>query len=594
VYAVSKVERIKRAILLKGTQSERADDLPLIIHWLKQMEIASIIDRELPPPHGNRKGLSYGQLSVLFLSYVVSQSDHRLCAVEPWVENHRKTLEMATGWNIGVKDATDDRLADLLSMIGSSKQQERENIALRLGQKTIRAYELPTDKARSDTTSFSVYHQPRTETESENLINFGYSKDHRPDLVQYRQMLATLDPMGLPLLGATLPGNKTDESDYLPTWRQLAKIIGHKDFLFLADSKASTWNNRGSINHEGGIYCFPLAMVKPRPKLLSQWIADSPTPVSEIYLNGEEDSEDPIGEGFEVPLGSLWWSQETQQGYRWAERWLVVCSYALQQRQLKSLWARLSKAELALEKLAQKPPQDEVILQTKVESILKRYRVKEQILTSIEKKISYQKVYQGAGRGGENRASRRVRQTTLSLTYQRCPAKISQQQSIAGWRIYVTNAEESHLSLEQAVNSYREQWQPERGFHRFKRGRLPALPIYFQDEERIRGLMFLLTIARSALAEPIALTLFTLMEFVVRRQLTQSQQSLSGLYSGNPKRTTFRPTTEQLLAAFSELTLYLYPDGSTELSSLNSLQRQILLLMKIPESIYFVPQLVPD
>ncbi|MDJ0569643.1 MAG: hypothetical protein QNJ53_11415 [Pleurocapsa sp. MO_192.B19] len=31
----------------------------------------------------------------------------------------------------------------------------------------------------------------------------------------------------------------------------------YKDFLFLADSKASTWNNRASIKHEGGIYCLP-------------------------------------------------------------------------------------------------------------------------------------------------------------------------------------------------------------------------------------------------------------------------------------------------------------------------------------------------
>ncbi|MDJ0595172.1 MAG: hypothetical protein QNJ72_35200 [Pleurocapsa sp. MO_226.B13] len=138
---------------MKGTISERADDLPLIIHWLKQMEIASIIDEELPSPHGNRKGLSYGQLSVLFLSYVVSQSDHRLCAVEPGVEKHQKTLEMATGWSIVEKDATDDRLADLLSIIGSSQPQVGENIALKLGQQTIRAHELPTDKARSDTTS---------------------------------------------------------------------------------------------------------------------------------------------------------------------------------------------------------------------------------------------------------------------------------------------------------------------------------------------------------------------------------------------------------------------------------------------------------
>ncbi len=247
--------------------------------------------------------------------------------------------------------------------------------------------------------------------------------------------------------------------------------------------------------------------------------------------------------------------------------------------------ARLSKAELALEKLANKPPKEEMVLQTKVETILKRYRVKEQISTSIEKKISYRKVYQGAGRGSKNRPSRRVRQTTLSLTYKRCEPAIAAQQLIAGWRLYVTNAHTERLTVEQAVNSYREQWQPERGFHRFKRGCLPALPIYFQDEERIRGLMFLLTIA---------LTLFTLMEFVVRRQLAATQQSLSGLYPGLPKRSTSRPTAEKLLAAFSGLTLYLYPDGSREITSLNSLQRQILHLMKIPESIYIVPQLVPD
>ena len=115
MYAGKEVQGIENPIFLKGTISARADDIPLIIHWLKQMEIASIIERELPPPHGNRKGLSYGQLSVLFLCYVVTQSDHRLCAVETWVEKHRKTLEMATGWNIGVKDATDDSLCRLIN-----------------------------------------------------------------------------------------------------------------------------------------------------------------------------------------------------------------------------------------------------------------------------------------------------------------------------------------------------------------------------------------------------------------------------------------------------------------------------------------------
>jgi hypothetical protein len=47
---------------LRGTESERADDLPVIVHWLKQMEIEKLIDQEFPSPHGNRQGLSYGQL----------------------------------------------------------------------------------------------------------------------------------------------------------------------------------------------------------------------------------------------------------------------------------------------------------------------------------------------------------------------------------------------------------------------------------------------------------------------------------------------------------------------------------------------------
>lgn len=90
-----------------------------------------------------------------------------------------------------------------------------------LSKHLVKAYELPTEKARSDTTSFSVYHQ--IEEEEASLIKFGYSKDKRPDLRQYRQMLATLDPLGMPLLGATLAGNGGDESDYLPTWRKMKR-----------------------------------------------------------------------------------------------------------------------------------------------------------------------------------------------------------------------------------------------------------------------------------------------------------------------------------------------------------------------------------
>jgi transposase len=138
---------------------------------------------------------------VLLLSYIITQADHRLCAVETWVKQHHQTLELATGWKIGDKDATDDRLADLLSVLGGAEHQAREAIESFLGQHLIRAYELPTQVARSDTTSFSVYHQPNQEVSEPDqaagpLVNFGYSKDRRPDLLQYRQMLANARSIG--------------------------------------------------------------------------------------------------------------------------------------------------------------------------------------------------------------------------------------------------------------------------------------------------------------------------------------------------------------------------------------------------------------
>ena len=71
-----------------------------------------------------------------------------------------------------------------------------------MGQHLIHAYSLPTDVARCDTTSFSVHHGPAG---TNDLLRFGHRRDHRPDLLQFKQGLGTLDPAGIPLWSETLP-----------------------------------------------------------------------------------------------------------------------------------------------------------------------------------------------------------------------------------------------------------------------------------------------------------------------------------------------------------------------------------------------------
>ena len=79
----------------------------------------------------------------------------------------------------------------------------------------------------------------------------------------------------------------------------------------------------------------------------------------------------------------------------------------------------------------------------------------------------------------------------------------------------------------------------ERGFHRFKKGGIPALPLFLRIPERIKGLMPLLTVA---------LQVLTSIEFVTRKELEGSGESISGLVPGNPKMKTDRLTAERMLS----------------------------------------------
>jgi transposase len=77
----------------------------------------------------------------------------------------------------------------------------------------------------------------------------------------------------------------------------------------------------------------------------------------------------------------------------------------------------------------------------------------------------------------------------------------------------------------------------DRGMGRLKGRPLSLTPMYSQRDDRITGLIRLPTIA---------LRVLTLLEV--------EDIPLTGLYAGNPKRATRRPTAERLLEAFQDIT----------------------------------------
>ena len=531
-------------------------------------------------PHANWEGLSYGQLAVLFLTYVLYMRTHRLSHLEDWVIAHRMVLEQITGWEIADKDATDDRLDILLDVVGEGEEQNVQ-FQRQLGQHLIQAYELPTEVARYDTTTVSVYHNPsKTDQSSEGILRFGKSKDGRSDLLLFKQGLGTLDPAGVPLLTATVPGSAADDPLYIPAWREMAQTIGHTEFLYVADCKAGALTTRGTIDYEGGHYLFPLPMTGDVPDLLSEWVFAPPVKAEPIYLEGVTDKHgEPrkVGYGF-VSEREMQVELEDGSIHQWTEQWMVTQSTAHARRQRKALRARLDKANQALKRLKPKKEERAAEFQVRAEKILHRYKVTDLINVTVEETVIHQKQYLNPGRPTPDSPYQIVEQRQLQLHRHHDIAAIKRQLRLAGWRIYVSNV---RMSLNQAVAYYRGEWLVEHGFHRFKKGSLPVSPLWIRIPKRIRGLMFLLLVALQAL---------TLLEFVAHRELNKRQEAIAGLVPGNPKMKTDHPSAERMLAQFSNLHL-LIEETDTQITAhlvetLTLLQYRILALLHIPETIY--------
>jgi len=556
---------------------QRVDDIPLILHWLKAMGVREIIDSAWQS-HGNWEHSSLGELAELFVCYVLHSLNHRLYQMEPWVAEHTKVLEVVTGRTVHIKDATDDRLGRMMKILGSDEDRSTEFMQ-KMGQNLIQAYSLPTDIARYDTTTFNVHHA--SDEDNKALLRLGHSKDHRPDLLQFKQGLGTLDPAGIPLVTHTLSGNAADDPLYLPAWRELCTVIGHREFLFIADCKAAALDTRAVIDQEGGFYLFPLPKTGDTPALLKQWVLEPPAPPQEIHLPEiVDDHGQPraLGEGFVLERSMATGSESRRQ---WRERWLIVQSKTYAEAQWKAFQKRLEKAIQELEHLKPKKNEDQGQFQARAERILRTRKVEDCITVQVEETVTHETKYLGRGRSGPNRPFQVIEKRELHLCFQRNETIIAQEFQLAGWRIYVTNTPEARMSLHDSVRYYRNEWLVERGFHRFKKGALPALPIYLQLPERIQGLMLLLTVALQAI---------TLLEYVIRRALAKQGETLAGLVPGNPKMKIARPTAERILSQFDNLHL-LVKETSAKVSGFlveepSPLQCRILELLGLSPKIY--------
>ena len=579
-------------------QSERIDDIPLLLHILVKMGVAEHIDKAYTP-HKNWRGLSVGWVTTVWLTYILSQCDHRMNHVRDWVNARRDALSKLIGQEIRETDFTDDRLGEVLRYlsVNSTWHQVESDIS----QHTIIVYDLESGPIRLDATVGQVYHDPEQHT----LFQVGRTKAGDYE-TQFKLMLGVLDPMGLPLAVDVVSGERADDALYVPMYQRIRQTLGQRGLLYVGDAKMGAIETRATIQAGGDWYLMPLAMVGETPALLDSLLDHLDTGLSmplddslrqagsrqvettKVYLpedlpgdpEQDPDPECAIAEGFETTIER----SVVFNGQRiiWTERVFCVKSFTYAETQRKGLKKRLERAEAALKALTPPPGRgrkqytDEATLMAAIDQILKRLRVEGLLDVTWERQETKKHIRAYGGRPARTETT--VRYKVMVTKNADAIAKAERR---LGFRLYATNAPLETLSLSQAVLTYRQQYIAERDFARLHGRHLGITPLYVQRDDHACGLVRLLTLA---------LRVMVMMEFLARRTLAEQSATLSGIYAGNPKRATTRPTAERLLAVFKEITLTTIglPRGLCiqHLTPLTHMQELILVSLGMSTAIY--------
>jgi transposase len=561
---------------------ERTDDIPVIIAFLLKMRVAELIDKHFPT-NGNWTGLSLGQMLVVWLTFIISEGDHRLYHVEPWVAAHQHTISRSLHQEVLPRDCTDDRLATGLDYLCVAENWTECECAL--NQTLIRVYDLRPKTIRVDPTTVSAYVTPA------GMFQLGHSKDHRPDLPQLKIALATLDPLGLPMTIATVAGNTADDPLYLPAIAKVRRSVGLAGMTYIGDCKIAALATRADIVAHHDFYLCPLSAKQVSAEELERRLEpiwSSEQSLEEVRLTAEGQAEaqaEPDAVGFAYAVEQVGRGQ-SGQAQRWQERRLVVRSLAHARLQEESLRQRAQRAVAEINALnerkqGKKRLAAEAEALKAVEAIIARNRVVDMVQIGV-----HTIVHEETKRRYGQRPAQTLRTTSVQVEARIDQAAMAQVIRRLGWRVYATNHDQE-LSLKQVIAAYWSEYLVEQGIRRLKGHSLSLTPLYLKCEQRIVGLIFLLSIA---------LRVLVLMQFVARENLKREGTTLKGIYPGQPGRQTTRPTTEMMLHVFRGITLSrITVDGETyeHLTPLTPVQEHIVELIGIPLATFsrLAPQL---
>jgi hypothetical protein len=209
---------------------------PVVRPFLDRLQLEQLLARHLPPLTRRPEDIPTSvTLCALVTNLLLARRP--LYGLSEWavrrVPEHLGLLPGQAGL-LG-----DDRLGLALDRL---YRADRASLLTALVVRAVRAFWVELRQTHHDTTTVTFAGAYRGQAPAEELdrpprITFGYNKDHRLDLKQLLFSITVSADGAVPVHCKTYDGNVTDDQVHIETWDFLCQVVGHADFLSVADCK---------------------------------------------------------------------------------------------------------------------------------------------------------------------------------------------------------------------------------------------------------------------------------------------------------------------------------------------------------------------
>ena len=539
--------------------------MPLLNKYIDGCDLCGLFDRFVPSPASSKIPTSS---VLLFLLRNIMLSSFPLYRLSDWSLEYSPELLGLTPEQTGLLN--DDRIGRELERFFLA---DRSTMATVFALRIIEFYDIEMNALHNDSTSISFhgdYNREAKFNKKPAALLHGFSKNHRPDLKQLVFNLVVSDDGAVPIHYRLYDGNVTDDTTHVKTWDSLREIVGHPDFIYVADSKLCTGKNMAHISEQGGRFITVLPQTRKEYKEFVQRVEDNPVRGQALWYRGDNARASDHYRGYESS------GFASQEGFRIV--WIQSSQKKTQDAQVRK--HRIETVEKKLTELAGKinkySLKEEKDICAQAEKILRDNKMEDCFSWRVKPYSRSFKKNLKRGRPGPASVQKTVTETLYKLEWSLDKEAVRKKAHADGFFPLITNIED--IDMRDILKHYKYQPRLEKR-HSHLKSVLEVAPVYLKSPERIEALLFLYYIA---------LTIYALIERDMKKAMVMSGLKSIPIYP--EKRECKRPSAERLLDKLKNVSRHELWENDELIqifhSDLTDLQTNILKLLEVPLELY--------